>query len=215
MGTIALLGAGAGAPAAAAAAITSSQVYTDVVDRTTYTSNNLNALGSSGRPVVAVFSRGTSNRTISSVAVGATGLTQLIKVDNDTLNCIGLYIGDEGLQGEVTYTLSAAHLRAVIIMYRVTNIASTTPTDTQTQTVDNTSTNVAVSAGGVIIGAALTASSSSTNTWTGLTEDFDTQTAEALVASTASLASASAQTVGCSVDISTATFWRAIYASLR
>lgn len=175
------------------------QGASDASNLTTYTfaTQNLGTAAGGRYIAVGIGARGTnSGLTISTVTIAGVSATETIQVTNSASsnNVSGIYIAavPTGTTGDVVVTFSVGVLRCAIQMYRLVGIDSITASDTGTSTALDPTTSIDVPAGGVAIGAA-NCSNATTATWTGITEDYDSQT-EAWTGSSAFNTFASVQT---------------------
>lgn len=110
-----------------------------------------------------------------------------------------------GTTGDVVLALPNFSRDTSIGVYRTTGI-SPTPTDTGTSLASAPTSDIDVLAGGIIVGVALVASSSTSATWTGLTERYDTAFGTGPdTHSGASVDSASTQTLTCTCTFAAST----------
>jgi hypothetical protein len=154
---------------------------TDATNLTTYTFSTQ----SFGAPdprrivVVGVIGRSGGATTISSVTAGGVTLTEIVTVANsaggDTTRA-AIYAGlvPTGATGDVVVTFSGGQVRCAIGIWRMLK-NSMTAFDTGTSVADDPTDTLNIPAGGAAIGIAHDPSgSSSTTSWVGLTESFDT-----------------------------------------
>lgn len=173
----------------------------DSVDRTTYTfaAQNLGTAVAGRLIVVAVHARatGATALTVSSASIGGVSATiavQLSSTATDTsVNAIVYAVVPTGTTGDIVVTLSRASNRCMVGAWRLVDLVSTTPTDTDSSSAANPTCSLTVSAGGYAIGAACVAVGGGSATWTGLDEVYDAIT-EALTHSGASKAFPAADT---------------------
>lgn len=200
-----LLAGSATAPVAGAVVQAFTAHAKDDSDLTTYTFTLSFGTEAGGRYIVAAIqSRANAARSISSVSIGGVTATELITVNatGSGADIAALYIAlvPTGATGDVVVTFSAAMVRAMCSVYRVTGCspaAADTASDTTFSTAD-LSASIDCPAGGAIFAAAevLMSTGTSSNTWTNLTEASDQQSTEAptMGATSAADAFATAQT---------------------
>lgn len=153
----------------------------DTTTQTTFTfsSVGLGAAASDRYIIVSVAARkaGTGG-TISSVTVGgetATIITQITNSGDSNSHVAGLAIAHvtSGTTGDIVVTMNTDHLRMAIGVWRAVSLSSPTPHDYGSSTATNPTYDIDVLAGGFVVGMAST-SNTSTFSWTGIDEDFDT-----------------------------------------
>lgn len=156
----------------------------DNVDRTTYTfsSQSLGTADSNRYIVVGVgFVSSTETQSISSVTVGgvsASSLTSFTEEDEGTWSsCAQIWIAavPTGTTGDVVVTLNGTASVCAIGLWRLIT-DNITPVATNTDTADSITVNVNTQNGGGVVAIAQ-CRNGSTSTWTGVTEDFDFDTA--------------------------------------
>lgn len=167
--------------------------------------------------VVAVGCRTTTARTINTVALNvSTTMTPVVEIEGSGGSAVGLYIVSfpTGTTGHtIDVTLSGSANRCGVGAWAVYGLASLTATDTDTAvTTTNPSVTSSVQAGGVIIG--FNYASTSSVTWTGIAEDFDSPLTGPNSASGASGAFATLQNVSVGLTSSSAD-QRLVVASFR
>lgn len=174
----------------------------DSVDRSVYTFPGLDigTAGTNRHVVVGVVSSGTSP-SISGITIGGASATAMIEQAETNLK-IGLWIAQvsSGATGDVVVTHTGTMLRCGVIVWAVYDLLSATPTATASDSAPPLSQSLTISAGGVGIGLADGYQNGSTAswTWTGLTEDADTDFSEGAnhdAMSGASLASSAGTTI--------------------
>ncbi len=176
---------GFGAVSAGVVSVSYVNTYTDTTDQTTYTFSGASIGTASGDRIVIVTigSRANLARSISSVTIAGVTATA-IATANDTsggADIAAMYAAavPTGTTGNIVVTFSAAMLRCAIGVFAMTGASGVTPHATMT---DNTiSTGVFTGtidcpANGAIVGTAFgSGNGSQAATWSGITEDFDTQ----------------------------------------
>lgn len=172
----------------------------DTSDLTTYTfsSQNLGSADSGRYIAVAIQSRRAgTGLAVSSVSVAGVSATIAIQQTNSSTNsnvaAIAIAAVPTGTSGDIVVTLNSAAVRCAISVYRLVGITGVTPTHTDTSTASDPAMTVDVPAGGYAIGSAITASSTTT-TWTGLTENNDATLEGFATVTSAAQEYASAQT---------------------
>ena len=193
--------------AAATVTATDAKVSTSNAASYSFASTNLGT-PSADRYIVVVASCRTSGRTITACTVAGAAATLLTRVSasGDLTIYITNAVNSVDSTGTVVLTITGGNAgNAGISVYAVTGLNSNAADGTpQTTTTSGATMSLPVSAGGVGIGGSFTSQGTAPNfTWSGLTEDVD-QLVESGngVEGSASLASASAQTLSV---ISTAT----------
>lgn len=140
-----------------------------------------------GRMIIVgiVNKAGSTPRTISTVTVG--GVSAVIGDDKthdigSLTNGAGIVAAfvPTGIIGDIVITFSGSVDQSAIAVWRALNVLSTTATDSHTNSLsDYTSSEVTIQKDGLCFGIRMTRSSTAgvarTHTWTGLTEDVDTQ----------------------------------------
>ena len=152
----------------------------DTSDQTTYTfsSQNLGTAADDRHIIVGILSRKAgATTTISSVTVGGVSATIVEQVTNTGTNSdvagIAIAAVPTGTTGDVVVTFGAGMVRAAISLYRATGLDSATASQSLNSTASAPAVNLDIPVNGFAIGAGITAASS-TATWSGLTEDYDT-----------------------------------------
>lgn len=152
----------------------------DTTTQTTYTftSVSLGAVSNDRKIIVSVIARkaGTGG-TISSVTVGGVTATQIQQTTNEggsNSNVAGLFIAEvpTGTTGNIVVTMNTAHLRCSIGVWAATKIPQLAAYDSATSQAAAPTYAIDVPAGGFVIGAGISAASTSA-TWSNLNEDFD------------------------------------------
>ena len=200
------------------------QSVVDLVDRTTYTfsSQNLGVAAASRRIVVGIGGRIASGTlTVDSVTIGGVTATILTPQASNTTSgttTVALAIADvpTGTTGDIVVVFNTACLRCIVHAYRVVDIDSATPSDSDSSVASNPTCNLDIPAGGIAIGFAAVGNASATWTWTGLTEREDAVAGggEAFGASSASDDFATLQTGrAITADSTTTTTTAGVFAS--
>jgi hypothetical protein len=168
--------------------------------QTTYTfaSQNLGTADADRYIVVGIEARGTnSGLVVSSATIGGQSATITRQVTNATsnFNIAALIIAavPSGTTGDIVINFNVAALRCNVKAWRLTGISGVTAADSDSSTASPPSVALDVPAGGWAVGSAVSAIATST-TWTGLTENHDTQIAGSITGTAASDDFASAQT---------------------
>lgn len=145
----------------------------------TFSSQNLGTASSDRYIIVGIGTRkaGTTGQ-INSVTVGGVsativGQTKATGDSNNSTAGMAIALVPTGTTGDVVVTMSEAFLRMGISLWSATSLSSITPTDSGTSNASDPTDNLNISAGGFAIGYSF-AGSNVTATWTGLTENFDT-----------------------------------------
>lgn len=122
---------------------------------------------------------GTLVANFSAVSIGGVSATPIVTADraagDNTIVAFYLAEVPTGTSGTVALTLSASFLFSTLGVWRLMNIGSTTPHDTATDITPSSGVlnlDCDVQAGGAIF-AATQQSNGGTNTWSGVTEDYD------------------------------------------
>src|SRR3990167_2651308 len=156
------------------------QAAVDTTEATIYTfsSQSLGTAAADRYIVVAIAARGLgTTRTISSVTVGGVSATINVQTPNITSNTslTGIVIAavPTGTTGDIVITFDAQMLRCGIGLYRVTNLVSATPTDTDGSTAADPSVTLTTVDGGIAIGVGFTQDTAPQAAWTGATENYD------------------------------------------
>jgi hypothetical protein len=191
-------------PTGAAATVTYVGQTTSAADLSSYTfaSTAIGVADADRTVVVSVASRKAgATTTITGVTVGGVSATELVQQANTITNTcvVGLYAIDvaAGTTATIVVTFGASMVRCGIGVYRCTGI-STTPNDSGGTTTNGATVALDVTSGGAIIGVGTTATST-TYTWSGITETFEEAVgAELQTHSGAAAAFVSASTVNCS-----------------
>lgn len=154
--------------------------YSQTTDATTFTFNtsDIGAADNSRRIVVVVMasSTGTQVRSLSSLTIGGVTATIHANVSNSRSTSIASLPVSTGTTSDIVVTMNNTCANCTIAIYRLINFASAFPQD-----VDSTSTagatsltrNITVSERSFVIAGVCGQASSTTATWTGVTEDFD------------------------------------------
>lgn len=128
--------------------------------------------------IVAIGSLTTAGAfTVDSVTVDGQAATIVVNSSSltddglDMAAAIAIAPATANATGTISVTFSATQARAAIGVYRVTNLLSATATDTGSDSGDNPSDTLNVSAGGVAVGVVTFGSADAS--WTGLTERYD------------------------------------------
>lgn len=155
------------------------QSATDTADLATYTfaSQNFGAAASDRYIIVTIMARKSgASTTITGVTIGGVTATEVVQRTNNVTNSdiAGIFIAavPTGTSGDVVVTLGATMVRCAIGLYATTGLSSATPYDSDSSVASPPSVSLDVPVNGFIIGAGLTAAST-TATLTGITEDYD------------------------------------------
>lgn len=165
----------------------------------TFSAEDLGAAASDRNIIVTIMSRSTTGGiTISSVTIGGVSatITGQTNAGAGPSNVGGIVIAEvpTGTSGDIVVTFSASMLRCGIGVYRATGLTSINASDSDsTNALAAPSVSLDVPANGFVIGGAATATSTTT-TWTELTETFDGVIESALTHTGALKEYASAQT---------------------
>lgn len=160
------------------------RVYTDqVVDTGTassynFASRSIGTAASNRRVLVGVAGRkGGTSPTVTAVTVGGVSATELVQAENESANVVAFFMAavPTGTTATIAVTLDAQSDRLGVSVWAIYDLASDTPTDTATDVSDDEPMDVSlnVAAGGMAFGVGFGANWPS-NTWAGLTEDFET-----------------------------------------
>lgn len=151
------------------------------VDASTYTfsSENLGTPDPYRYIILTIESRKTGAlTTITSVTIAgitaAIAVQQNVITSNTTVCGIAIAAVPTGSSGDIVVNFGATMVRCVINVYRATRLRSLTANDTKSSTDNAPTCNLGIQARGFAVGGALSATSTSA-TWTGLTEDYDAQ----------------------------------------
>lgn len=143
----------------------------------TFTSAAIGTASADRYVLIGVAGRGSlgSARTISSATIG--GNTATLQANSSFgdlyVGWIGLTV-TTGTTATVVVNFSGAMNNAIIHVYTITGLASTTPTDTAFASgVDPTTSTIDSLADGIIFAHAGVDGSTSGTTWTGISEDYD------------------------------------------
>jgi hypothetical protein len=155
------------------------QATTDTGNLSTYTftAQNLGTAAAGRYIVVAISSRKAgAATTITGVTIGGVTATIVTQVANTVTNTnvagIAIAAVPTGATGDIVVTFGASMARCNIGVYRVDNLLSATPYDTDTSIANNPSVGLDVPYG-FAIGVGTTAVNGASTTWAGLTEDYD------------------------------------------
>jgi len=218
-----LMGSYGGAPIDATIVHTADP--TDSVDRTNYTFSGV-AIGTAAtnrRIIVGVGNRFTSgNPTISSLTVAGIPATQVAHVSAGASTVKAtLFIADvpTGTTADIVVNQSGGTVNCGLGVWAAYDLLSSTATDFGTSVANPATDGIAVSAGGIIVGYAVTGGSDAprTHTWTGISEEFD-ETIEGFIAHTGAsgeFASASTPTLTVTPSAALALGPAAVFASFR
>lgn len=182
-----------------AATITYLQNTGDATDLITYAflAQNIGTAAADRYIICTVNGRSNDGgaRTITSVTLGATGMTEVVDTtSNGNVNGIFIVAYPSGTSATVTVVFSDTMGDANIALYECNGVGSTTATDSGTSVANPLTYALDVEAGGIAVAIATTDDGSATATWTGLTERFDDATAGGNDKSGASDAFATTQT---------------------
>lgn len=142
----------------------------------TFSGENLGTASADRYIIVNVSGRsGVAGRTISSVTIGGVTATESVQAgDANNKSVAGIYIANvpTGATGDIVVTFSGSKVCGIGV-YHATNLASTTPTDTGSDTSGTSplSDTLNINAGGFAIACSLEFDPSMT--WTNLDEDYD------------------------------------------
>lgn len=167
-------------------------VYTDsaysIADASAFTFSNKSIGAAAGDRciVVAVGNWQSAARPIASVTIAGNAMSQLVQLSavgtNPATAGLFIYRLPAGTTADIVVTLSGGTAQGCVIgvwaLYNVENIvANNTAAAYQAGTPYNVSTSINCPVDGAIVAFAqfVTASSPSTVSWTGMTEDFDIQ----------------------------------------
>lgn len=150
--------------------------------------------------VVVAFGGRTNATTITGITLdnggGASAMTQVVQQSNGN-NTVGMFIiaNPTGTTATIAVTFSAAKAHASIAIWSLTSLQSSTPVDSDNSTADPGSITLTTQGGGVAIGGAATLTTTS-YTWTNLSERYDAQ-----IESQDTYSGADASTAGSSLAI--------------
>lgn len=195
-----LVGFGA-AEAGSAATITKTDNAVDGSTTTTYTftSRAIGTAATGRRVIVGVSSGAGSSATISSVTIGGNAASQVVFLDGtvsaSTISALYILQVDAGTTATIVVTFSGSRTSCGIGVWAAYDLLSSTATFTGTSSASPPSVgSVSCSAGGIIVAQGIVYSgSTSTFTWSGLTERFDEQLVSQVAQTGASDAFVSAQ----------------------
>lgn len=123
--------------------------------------------------VVTVGAVGSVGNVITGVTCDGNAMTQVVYVINSSSKA-AIYILNvpTGTSSTIVVTFSGTISAIIVGVYTATGLLSSTAVGTNSQTVDNTATNLTTVANGFAIGVAIT-NATSTFTWNNLSEDYD------------------------------------------
>jgi len=220
-----LVGFGAGGETAAGAGIVfcASAGDTGLVEpggTYTFSSHGIGT-ASSDRYIIVVLTNaaGSSSTNFSSVTVAGTSCTRQVQTYTNE-GGVSIWITNAAITSGTTATIVATvssgggnSANCGIGTFAVTGLASTVATATAQQTTNNTSTNLAVSAGGVAVAVAYQQGTSSFTT-TGMTESFDSLVESTLNSTTGCCDNqSSTQTLSITINCTESTNFHAAYAA--
>lgn len=161
----------------------------DEVDRTSYTfaSMSLGAAATARRIVIGVVCRASTAPVINSLTVG--GISASLIHQSRASGGAYFYYADvpTGTTGDVVVNFASSVTRAGICVWRILNESSMTPTDTASSTnADPAALNVDIPSGDSAAMAIAYGHNGTSTTWTGLTEDTDTEISSGNVMTAAS-----------------------------
>ncbi len=161
------------------------QTSTDTSNASEYTFSGVNlGTATSDRFIIvssSVRKAGTTSSQLDSMTIA--GITAVINVQaestedgNSCYSAIAIAKVTSGTSGDIVLTWGATMLRCLISTFRVLNLSGTTAHDTATDITDPLSTTLDIPSGNsVAIGESASGNTSITASWTGLTEDHDTE----------------------------------------
>ena len=183
------------------------QANSSTADATAYTFSNENlGVADANRHIIcAVFHRATAiDRTLSSVTIG--GVTATISAEanandspNSTLSAIVIAKVPSGTTGDVVVTFSGGVIRCGIALYRVV-LASVTASDSEVDETYAVSTSVTIDVPAIGILIATSGGGTTSDVWSGVTEDYSTNVEGGVLMSGGSaeyLSGSAAQVVTC------------------
>lgn len=145
-------------------------------DLTTYTfaGTSIGTAAEDRFVIVSASLRSTASRTFSSVSIGGTNGTELVKFDSNQ-TCVGIWglRVTSGTTADIVVTMSAAASRCACGVWAVYGLNSLTPIDTASSTASPLALSLDTLPGCAVLAATYTGGST-LETWAGLTEDFDT-----------------------------------------
>lgn len=162
-------------------ALTYLQTATDGSSQTTYTfsSQNIGTAASNRFIIVTITGRSGdgTNKTLSSVTIGGVTATLAASGQWNTGNFCGAACANvpTGTTGDIVVTFSDTMSACSVSAYSENGLSSATVIGSGGTTSDAGSITVVTSTGGVIVGIAKDDDGTATCTWTGLTENFDSQ----------------------------------------
>lgn len=162
--------------AAATIALTDNTVLGTDTSSYDFTTQSFGAATSADYIIIATGARATNPRTIDSVTIDGNAASIVQQVDfadgtNDHIAGIAIAQATGNSSGTVNVTFSGTCLRCGLGVYLVTNLLSTTATDTATDTGNSPSATLDISAAGIAAGIVFCANGP--NAWTNLTERYD------------------------------------------
>lgn len=177
----------------------------DGSDLTTYNyvGVSISTAASNRKVVVCCMSRAAG--AINSVTVAGVSATLAVSADGSNANS-EIWVADvpTGTTANIDVVYSTGKVRAAIAVYAMYGAASSTPTNTYTDTATPWSQSINVPAGGVAF-ACQCNSDNLAFTWAGLTEDYDADFPDAAQSYTGASAEFSAAQTGLTVSVSTPT----------
>lgn len=191
--------------------------YENNADGSSYTFTAADIGNASANRCVVVGVGANAGSSFTSVTLGGSAMTSLVAVSNATTNVGALYIlaFPTGATADVVVTCGAAANRCYIGVWSIYNLKSATAVATASATTSGGSMNVNTSSGGIVIGYHYNGNNVGTPTWTGLTQDYATNSTETghSGASASNVVAATPRTV--SVSNSSASTLVSVAASLR
>lgn len=144
----------------------------------TFSGENLGDAAADRHIIVGISARGLNTRSLSSVSIGGESATLAKVIVNSVSHSslAALYIAavPNGTTGDVVITFNDTMLRCGIGLWRATELASITPTNTASSVANDPTGSLNIVAGGFAIATIYSSSGSSpAAVWTGLTEDYD------------------------------------------
>jgi len=143
----------------------------------TFSAQNISTAASDRYVIAGISFRAVGTVTFSSVTIGGVSATLHSTSyntvgGNSTGTCLAIAAVPTGTTADVVVNLSGTALRCGHGLWRVTGLASATPTDGSGSTASAPTYAIDVVAGGFAIGCAYSADTA-TASWTGITEKYD------------------------------------------
>lgn len=168
--------------AVATVSFTDNEAQESVLSTFTFSNKSIGAAAGGRHVLVAISGRsGSTSTDITSVTIGGVTATSVIRIFNagsgSGENVTAIYMAPllTGTTASIVVTFNVAFARASVSVYRVVGLTSATATATGSSTASNPTASLNISAGGFAVGSCYSQSTSSF-TWTNLTESVDSTT---------------------------------------